>query len=144
MQDVERVMNLILWLINNPNAFSWFRRLLPTTLDDFEPTLRASQHVGLDYLDAFLLFQEVRLLEDGANSEFFPSIAAWLQALGEAWQSNRSTWHSAIWSRLVTRRPVVNATFMIYEDGAPKMTIPSSFEEFRDMFQNGAIQISLN
>ena len=136
-------MNLILWFMNSQDVAEWLDRLVPATLEGFGPKIRVCQHLGLDYVDAFLLFSEIRLQQQGETSESFSSMAEWFNSLGESWQSDRRHWHREIRDRLITRRPSLISTFRIYENGAVKTSVPRSFAEFEQMFNNNAITIML-
>ena len=135
-------LDFILWWINNSNAETWFDRLLPASLDGFGPTVRAGKHVGLSFLDLYLLFSEVRLSADGRNSESYPSLEAWLSSLGADWQANRMRWHNEIWDRLITRTPNVRVSLVIFDDGEPRTSVPLSLADFEHMFRKSAVQIS--
>ena len=135
-------LDFILWWINNPNSAAWFNRFLPDSLDGFGPTVRAGQYLGLNFLDLYLLFSEVRLSAEGRDSESHSSLKAWLDSLGADWQANRMRWHNAIWDRLITRTPNVRASLVILDDGEPRTSIPLSVADFEHMFRNSAVQIS--
>ena len=141
--NLNAYMEFVFWWTSS-SGDNLTRDSLPESLRTFLPVAQEGAEIGFSLSEMLFLLTEVLMIRLNTDEEVFTTVQDWLNALGNYWSTNTTKLTNMVRARIQAAHPRIRSSFMVYQDGQPRESIPDSAATFYDMVQTNTIDFRIS